>query len=148
MAGKVGMRSDLPTTLPARYVRGFPWRLDKRCAAARDVSAFLGQLWLDLGGVEGLSVQELALCERATFIRHRILAYESAVLHNSLPLELRGADKEDRPLPMTAGEYSNHANVLVGLLKSLGLKRRPRDVGDLQSYLRTEASKAVSHGSN
>ena len=39
-----------------------------------------------------------------------------------------------RELPMTWGEYSNCVNVLVGLLKSRGLRRRARTVPSLDAY--------------
>ena len=67
-------------------------------------------------------MQELILCERVTFIRRRVLAYESAVLAGTDP-------------SMDAGTFSNHVNVLNGLLKSLGLGRRARNVPNVREYL-------------
>ncbi len=122
MAGKPGMLSTLPTALPASYTRGFPWNLDRRTKAVREVAADLVTLWQDLGGVDNLSAQELALVERAVFLRRRVVAYESAVL----------ADEEP---PMTHGEYSNHVNVLLGLLRTLGLERRSRPIRTLHEHM-------------
>lgn len=126
MAGKVGMRSDLPTTLPARYTRGFPWVLDKRCQVAREFAAGLWCLWQDLGGVENLSVQQRILCERVVYLRHRVLAYETAVMKGETPA-------------MDAGTYSNHCNVLLGHLKALGLGREAKPAQALRTVMGSAA---------
>ena len=76
MSGKAGMTSTLPTTLPARYTAGFPWQLDRRCRAVREVAADLLTLWQDLGGVDSLSAQERSLCERVVFLRRQVIEYE------------------------------------------------------------------------
>jgi hypothetical protein len=132
MSGKVGMRSDLPTELPARYRMRFAWKLDKRAKVVREVAADLVELWQDLGGYETLSTQQRWLCERVVYIRRRCLAYESAVMHNlSKP-----ADQPEIPLPMEAGTYSNHANVLQGHLRTLGLERRQKPARALHEFYR------------
>ena len=111
MAGKVGAVSEKPTELPARYRRLFAWDLDRRSKAVREIAADQVEQWQALGGVEDLSPQELSIVERVVFIRRRVLAYESAVLYNLT----RAADEPERPLPMDAGTYSNHVNVMLGL---------------------------------
>ena len=123
MAGKPGALSVKPTELPARYSRLFAWELDRRCKAVREVAADLLDLWLDLGGVDNLSAQQRWLSERIVFLRRRMIAYETAVLS--------GADP-----PMTAGEYSNFANVCQGHLRALGLERRARNVRSLRDVMR------------
>lgn len=122
MAGKAGMRSELPTALPAKFSRGFAWTLDRRSVVAREVVGALGQLVQDLGGPESLSSQQRMLCERAVFLHRRLIQHESAVLSGKEPL-------------MTVNEHVGATNALLGLLKGLGLKRQARDVGDLRSYL-------------
>lgn len=122
MAGKAGMTSTLPMTLPARYEAGFPWRLDRRCKAVREMAADLVTLWQDLGGMGTLSTQERALCERVVYLRRRIIAHETAVMRDQKPL-------------MTHGEHANCCNTLVGLLKTLGLERRALNVGTLKDYI-------------
>ena len=117
-----GTPDTLPTALPARYERLFAWRLDRRCAAVREVAADLFELWQDLGGVEQLSTQKRWLCERAVYLRRRCLDFEAAVLHNAS----RGKDDPEQPLPMDAGTYSNHVNVLQGYLRTLGLSRQAK----------------------
>jgi hypothetical protein len=122
MTEKRRLISQKPSQLPARFQAGFAWELDRRSAAAREVSADLEELWIALGGVEHLSPQRAWLCERVVFLRRRMLAYESAVMAGKEP-------------SMTSGEYSNHANVMQGYLKALGLDRVARTVPSVRSYL-------------
>jgi hypothetical protein len=122
-----------PTELPARYERLFAWELDRRCSAVRDVAADLYELWQDLGGVDGLSAQRRWLCERVVFLRRRCLTYEAAVLAGTAP-------------PMDAGTYSNHANVLQGYLKTLGLERAARRLPSPVSYIAARAASALTEG--
>lgn len=136
MAGKPGSISELPTQLPARYERGFAWKLHRRCKVARQVARDLFEQWQALGGVGELSPQELTLVERAVFIRRRVLAYESAVLYN----ESRRKDQPELPLPMDAGVYSNHVNMLLGLMRALGLERRQRPSQRLAQVMRGGAA--------
>jgi hypothetical protein len=127
-----GLSKTLPTQLPARYERLFAWNLDRRCKAVRDVAADLYELWQDLGGVENLSAQKRWLCERVVYLRRRCVAYETAIMHNT---ELAPGETE-MPLPMEAGTYSNHANVLQGYLKTLGLERQSRPAETLRDLMR------------
>src|SRR5262245_60626906 len=117
-----GVSTTLPTELPARYERLFAWQLDRRCKAVRDVSSDLFELWQDLGGVEQLSAQKRWMCERVVYLRRRCLAYESAVLAGTDP-------------PMDAGMYSNHANVLQGYLRTLGLDRQAKATRNLRAVM-------------
>ncbi len=126
-----GVSESLPTALPDRYERLFPWGLDRRCSTVRQIAGDLMELWQDLGSVEHLSVQKRWLAERIVFMRRRMVAYEEAVEYN----EMRSPDEPERPLPMTAGEYSNFANVTVGHLKALGLERRARPTKTLREVM-------------
>jgi hypothetical protein len=110
------------TELPARTPR-FPWAdVDRRSRPAREIAADYCRLVTDLGGIESLSTQKLALVERAAFLLLRIRRYESAVLSGTEP-------------PFDAGTFSNHVNVLVGVLKSLGLDRKARNVRSLREVM-------------
>jgi hypothetical protein len=131
MSGKQGALSERPTQLPARYRPLFAWALDRRAKPCREIAADQFELWQALGGVEGLSPQELAMVERIVFIRRRVLEYESALLHNSTC----GESDAKRPVCMDHGVYTNHVNVLLGLLKALGLGRRQRPVRRLHEHL-------------
>ena len=127
MAGKQGALSLKPTDLPAKYRRRFPWDLDRRCAAVREVAADLVELWTALGGVESLSPQRLWLIERVVFLRRRMLAFETAVLN------------EDK-LPFDYGAYSNLANVCQGHLRTLGLDRVAKPVRNLREVMDEKAA--------
>jgi hypothetical protein len=116
--------------------------MDRRSQTVREVACDQVELWQALGGVEALSPQQLWLVERIVFMRRRMLAYESAVMHNAGLL----AGQHERELPMTAGEYSNHANVLQGYLKTLGLKRQARDVTDLATHFARQEGATVEPG--
>jgi hypothetical protein len=117
-----GVSTTLPTALPARFERLFAWQLDRRCKAVREVAADLFELWQDLGGVDSLSAQRRWMCERVVYLRRRCLAYEAAMLDGKDP-------------PMDAGTYSNHANVLQGYLRTLGLERRAKPVRGLRQIM-------------
>lgn len=121
-----GVSDTLPTALPARFERLFAWQLDRRCKAVREVASDLYELWQDLGGVDNLSTQQRWLCERVVFLRRRCLAYEAALLASKDP-------------PMDAGTYSNHANVLQGYLRTLGLERKARNVPRLRELMGSAA---------
>jgi hypothetical protein len=124
-----GVSTTLPTELPARYERLFAWQLDRRCKTVREVASDLVDLWQDLGGVASLSAQRRWLCERVVFLRRRCLAYEAAVMAGTDP-------------PMDAGTYSNHANVLQGYLRTLGLERHARSVRSLRAVMDGEGASA------
>lgn len=121
-----GVSKRLVTELPERFRPGFPWALDLRSKTALRFGAALYALQSDLGGPDALSAQQKMLTERCVFLHERISAFESAVLRAEQPA-------------MTFGEYSNCCNVLLGMLKALGLKRQARDVGDLQAYIARKA---------
>jgi hypothetical protein len=129
MAGKPGALSEKPTQLPARYRERFAWQLDRRVRVVREIAADLMELWNDLGGYESLSTQQRWLCERVVYLRRRCLAFESVSMHNlSFP-------DDQQPLPMDAGTYSNHANVLQAQLRTLGLERRQKTVRGLRDVM-------------
>jgi len=139
-----GVSTTLPTQLPAQYERLFAWNLDRRCKAVRDVAADLYELWQDLGGVESLSAQRRWLCERVVYLRRRCVAYETVVMHNA---ELPPGEAE-KPLPMEAGTYSNHANVLQGYLRTLGLERKAKTARTLRDIMEgSERSAAATEKS-
>jgi hypothetical protein len=115
--------STMLTQLPARALARFPWAdVDRRSRPAREIAADYWRLATDLGGVEALSTQQLALVERAAFLLLRIRQHESAVIAGRTP-------------PIDPGTHSNYVNVLTGVLKSLGLERRARGVRSLRDVM-------------
>ena len=127
MADKRSLQSLKPTELPAKYSRRFPWELDRRCAAVREIAADLVELWAALGGAESLSPQRLWLIERVVFLRRRMLAFETAVLNETT-------------LPFDYGSYSNCANVCQGHLRTLGLDRVAKPVRSLREVMEGKAA--------
>ncbi|HMK87260.1 MAG TPA: hypothetical protein VK437_14965 [Steroidobacteraceae bacterium] len=122
--------STKPTELPGKYSRRFPWELDRRCAAVREIAADLVELWTSLGTVESLSPQRLWLIERVVFIRRRMIAFETAVLAGT-------------ELPFDYGSYSNLANVCQGHLRTLGLDRVAKPTMGLREYLASKSEAAA-----
>src|SRR5215813_4271434 len=114
-----GVSTTLLTQLPARVAR-FPWAdIDRRSRPAREIAAEYWRLATDLGGIDNLSTQQLALVERAAFLLLRIREHESAILAGRQP-------------PIDSGVHSNYCNVLAGLLSKLGLRRQARRVSALE----------------
>jgi hypothetical protein len=133
MAGKPGMKSELPTTLPTRFSRDWPWAIDRRTVLAREIAADLGDFYQDLGGLPSLSVMERVLVERAVFLRRRILDHERAVLAGAAGT-------------LTPNEHTAAINALLGVLKALGLKRKARDAGSLAEWLRASETAPEAAG--
>jgi hypothetical protein len=121
-----GVSTTLLTQLPARVAR-FPWAdVDRRSRPAREIAADYWRLATDLGGVEALCTQQLALVERASFLLLRIRQHECAVIDGQKP-------------PIDAGTHSNLCNVLTGVLKALGLERRAHNVRSLHEVMKGTA---------
>lgn len=119
-----GLSSTLSTELPAKFDRFFPWdSIDRRSIVAREFQADLNEMWAALGGADQMPPQRRWLVERAVWLRRRALAYEAAVMAQAAAIE---AGTEPPKLPMDHGAYSNHVNVLLGLLKTLGLDRQAK----------------------
>jgi hypothetical protein len=133
-----GVSETLATELPARFDRFFPWAtIDKRSSIAREFQADLNELWADLGGVDGLSVQKRWMVERIVWMRQRMLQYETAVVAQ---LQAAQDGTEAPKLPMDAGTYSNFANVVMGHLKALGIERSAKPGRTLREVMNGSVS--------
>ena len=119
MSGKAGMKSDLPTDIPARYSPDFLTGMDGRVRLVKELKARLRQLHADLGGVSTLSYAKQSLCKRAIFIESRIDDFEAKLA--------QGNEAE-------LGSYIQMTNSLLGLLKTLGLQRKAKEL-NLQDYI-------------
>jgi hypothetical protein len=123
----------LATELPAKFDQFFPWsEIDRRSVIARAFASDLNELWASLGGVEHLSPQRRWLTERVVWLRRRALQFEAAVMAQAAAIE---AGTEPPPLPMDHGSYSNCVNVLLGLLKTLGLERAAKPGRSLREIM-------------
>lgn len=112
MSGKKGQRSRKPAALPRSY-RNFDLpALDGRTRAAIAHKTRVAELCSQLGG-EDLSPVERALIDRFAFLSLHAETAEAAFL---------SGEKFDLQ------KYLNAVNSLNGLAKTLGLKRRPKQV--------------------
>jgi hypothetical protein len=84
-------------------------------------------LQTDLGGRDQLSYQQRSLTKRAIWMEAIIEQQEIA---------LSKGEEVDQ------GKLTQAVNSLIGLLKTLGLERRAKDVPSLAEYLATRASNA------
>lgn len=122
MAGRKGMRSLLPVTMPVRYQRGFAWKVNQSSRLGRDLSATLAGLADHLGGGSAVSLPQLFLAERLAFLERRLREHETRLLNGE-------------PGLLTEGEYMAAVGQLSGLCKALGLTRMARDAMTLSDYL-------------
>jgi hypothetical protein len=116
-------KSTKPQTLPRKYKPGFLKKLDKRTRVARLVSAAQDHLHDSLGG--DLSYQERSLCERIVHLEALIRTDEAA---------MREGEKVD------VGSYRQNINALVGLYRTVGIKRRAKAVKALHEVLAAAAA--------
>jgi hypothetical protein len=118
-----GVSTTLKTALPGRFKRGVAWNVDRRRKAVREYAQDMIRLGESLGGLDHLSEQELWLVEEAAYWHGRVLANKAAILSGRAPI-------------MTPGEHQNATCTLLGLIKTLGIQRRARNVqGGLQAWL-------------
>lgn len=108
--------------IPARFTPGYLDRLDGRTAIAADMRQRWQQITDDLGGEDSLSYAQRSLVERALWLEHFLAQQERALA------EGRGDDFD-------AGRWTQGANALLGLYRTLGIERRAKDVTDLTSYI-------------
>ncbi|MDA2911726.1 hypothetical protein MYX04_12465 [Nitrospiraceae bacterium AH_259_D15_M11_P09] len=127
MSGKPGQRSTLSTQLPPRWAADFLNGLDERCRVARALKQRVRALSADLGGFDGLSTQERLLCMRVAYVEALIQGQETALAHGQ---------------SINVNSYLQAVTVLSSLLKSLGLKRRPKPAPSLQEFLVTGGKKS------
>lgn len=108
----------------------FPEEVDGRTYYARRLRDLIALHSADLGGGDHLSEAEHAIVRRASVIT---IALEG--------LELKFAQSSDPALAADLDLYQRMSNTLNRLLKTIGIKRKPRDVTpDLQTYLRQKAA--------
>ncbi|QGM21430.1 hypothetical protein GJ672_03535 [Spiribacter sp. 2438] len=110
--------------LPPRYTHDWIESLDQRTSLARAVRDRLQRLEADMGGGDSLSYQRRSLAKRAIFMEALIEQREAAIA--------RGEDVDQ-------GQLTQATNTLIGLLKTIGLDRRARDLTPAE-YLRSRAS--------
>lgn len=118
-------RGDREAQLPAKFVPRFWKHCDMRLAAVRAVRSRYRTLHEACGGAE--SPQRDQLVQRAVFL---------SVMIETMEVEAAENGKLD------SGSYVQSLNALVGLLRTLGLERRVKNVTDLNRYLAEKERKA------
>jgi hypothetical protein len=108
--------------------------MDQRTTAAKALRAWRAEIVADLGGRENVTTAQLALLDEAVLTK-LVLASVNAWLM-AQPSLVSGRNRGVLPAVL-------HRNQLVatlkGLLETLGLERRARQVPSLQEYLATKS---------
>jgi hypothetical protein len=131
VGGKHGPRLKLPRQMPIRYRQDFAAVMDGRSRLAREVRDRLTAMLTDLGGEGILSHAQISLCKRAVWL-------ELCCEHE----ETRVADG----CGIDIGPHTQLVNTLVGLYKTLGLKRQAREAS-LTEYLKKGGESTPREGS-
>ena len=112
--------------IPPKFAPGYLDRLDGRTAIAVDMRARWAAMTADLGGEASLSYSQRSLCERALWLEHWLAVQEQALAAG----EYEAFD---------AGRWTQACNALQGILKTLGIERRAKDVTSLSDYIAQKA---------
>ena len=107
-------------TLPAEFRPRFLDALDGRTQTAKVLRQRLTEIQGDLGGEGSLSYAKRSLARRAVWLESWIETQE-----------VKAADGDE----IAIGQQVQAVNSLIGLLKTLGLERKAKDVPSLQQYL-------------
>jgi hypothetical protein len=108
--------------------------IDRRTAVGKALAAWRSELLADLGGIEAVSTQELALVEEAVKTKLILDSVDAWLLQQ--PTLIR--HKAKTVLPVVRDRQALVAT-LRGLLGDLGLKRRTKSEPTLSEYLRQRA---------
>ena len=127
MSGKSGMTSALPRDIPPGAQPGADLLdlLDGRSGPARDIRAKVRAICSDLGGPDVLSHAQRSLVTRAANLEGIVTAREARLLTGELK------DDDD----FLKG-YRQAVALLCQLYKTLGLKRRAKEIPTLNDHLR------------
>lgn len=120
------MRQKKTNTLPARFKPHFLEDADGRIATVKELRRRIELLKTDTASD---SYQKDILCERAVFIACQLETQERAAIEGG---------------EFHAGTYTQMVNALVGLLRSLGLRRQAKEVESLESYAAKKSRRTIS----
>jgi hypothetical protein len=115
-----------PLALPDKYAAGYLKNLDKRTVLFETLNNAYVEILQDLGGKESLSHLQLSLVERYVFLEHIL---------QRLELKIAKSPKKSAEL---LGGWVQGLNSLLGLSKTIGLKRNPKQVMNLKNYIKNE----------
>lgn len=130
MSGKTGMRASLPPAIPpdASPHDNLLALVDGRSLPVRAVNAAYGAIMSDLGGDQNVPYAVRSLALRAANVETWLASVEARLL---------SGEKAD---PDLLRSYLHGNNVLLGLFKTIGLKRKPKDVLTLSDVLKGKPS--------
>lgn len=114
-------------TAPQEYSPDWIQSLDGRCGITQEVKRRYQALTDDLGGAANLSYQQRAIVSRVLFVELSLQNQEADIA--------KGQEVD-------TGKYTQQVNSLVGLLKTLGLERKAKEVPDLASFLKSKVDAA------
>ena len=112
----------------------------KRTALGRALAEWRASLLVDLGGMDTVSTQQLALVELAVRTKLLVDSVDAFLLTDTPSL----VDKRHRRLWPVVRERQALVGQLQSILRDLGLERRQQPVADLATYL---ASRTAAAGS-
>jgi hypothetical protein len=104
--------------------------IDQRTIVGKALAAWRGELLLDLGGIEAVSTQELALVEEAVKTKLILDSVDAWLLTQPTLIA-----KRTRGVLPAVRDRQALVSTLRGLLSDLGLKRRGKTMPSLGEYL-------------
>lgn len=107
-----------------------PRALDNRTAMAKALAAWRSELIADLGGLDNITTQELALVEEAVKTKLLLDSIDGWLLAQS-----NLVDKRKRSVLPVVRDRQALVNTLRGLLGDLGLRKRSKAGPSLTEYL-------------
>lgn len=110
--------------------------IDNRTSMAKALAAWRGELIADLGGIENITTQELALVEEAVKTKLLLDSIDSWLLAQPSLV-----DKRKRSVLPVVRDRQSLVSTLRGLLGDLGLKRRSKAGPTLTEYLSQQQRK-------
>ena len=118
--------------------------IDRRTFVGRALAAWRSELIADLGGIEAVSTQELALLEEAVKAKLMLDSIDAWILQQKTLI-----NKRARAVLPAVRDRQSLVSTLRGLLGDLGLKRRSHNEPSLSEYLvgRAQGGTAKTDGS-
>jgi hypothetical protein len=137
LAGNCNARTHGTHTLK-RAVKQLGQRtIDRRTTIGRALAAWRSELLADLGGIEAVSTQELALVEEAVKTKLILDSVDAWLLSQATLI-----NKRNRSVLPAVRDRQALVSTLRGLLGDLGLKRRSKTMPALSEYLEQRAAGA------
>jgi hypothetical protein len=121
--GEAGLKTK---KLPAKYKPGFLREFDRRTKLYPILNEAYQEVMSDMGGEESLSHVQICLAERFVFLEFVLRGIE---------LKIAQYPKKSHVL---IGRWIQGLNSLSGLAKTIGLKRKARQITDLATYVKKE----------